>query len=479
MNILVIDVGSSSVRSALVDETGTITGQRQVAFSQARSEGGQVELSAEEIFHLSMTTARSCLEIDPHPRGLAITNQRATSLIWEAASGRALGPVIGWQDLRTLGRCLELKGSGIRLAPNVSATKIEYLLDSFDPDRKRRDLMAGTIDSWLMYRLTGQHITDKTNAGITGLTNPDAGDYNHELLEVLRINETQLPKITAGVLEEHPTATDFGDLPVLAISGDQQASMAGQGTTIEGSAKLTLGTGGMLDMCRGHQPPVSAIRYPEGTFPIVAWSTSSETMWGQEAAMLAAGSCVDWLVTDLQIAHSPAEVQALALSVHDSDGVFFVPALMGLGTPHWDFGARGAVIGATRGTTSAHLARAVLEGVAYRAAELLMAAEVDSGQKVSTLHLDGGMSQNPIVSQTLANAIGRPVEVSDQLEATASGVGMLAWVAARVYDSPTQLAAIARPTQSVEPSGSSQFEKWAKARKRTQEWIPALSTVDF
>jgi glycerol kinase len=249
-----------------------------------------------------------------------------------------------------------------------------------------------------------------------------------------------------------------------------------------GQAKITFGTGGMLDMCTDGAPPETSNRTPEGVFPIVAWSRDGRCTWGVEAIMLSAGSNVQWLVEDLGILSSAAHSHEVAQQCETSDGVVYVPALMGLGTPHWDYGARGTLLGITRGTGRPHITRAVLEGVAHRGADLVAAAEAGTGHAVRSipvLRVDGGMSQNPTFVQALANASGKPVEVSRHTEATTIGAGYLAGLAVGVWGSFDDIAQAWQPERTVEPSGSLDRVQWAEAVRRSQRWIPDLSALDF
>jgi glycerol kinase len=261
--------------------------------------------------------------------------------------------------------------------------------------------------------------------------------------------------------------------------GDQQGSLVGQSCVRPGQAKITFGTGGMLDMCTGAAAPVSSNRTAEGTFPIVAWSRDGQLVWGTEAIMLSAGTNVEWLVTDLGILDNPAQSHEVAAQCDTTEGVVYVPALMGLGTPHWDYGARGTLLGLTRGSGRPQITRAVLEGVAQRGADLVAAAEAQSGYTVPTLRVDGGMSENPTFVQALANATGKPVEVSRHTEATTVGAAYLAGLAVGVWPSLDEIAEAWRPRATVEPNGSLDRAQWADAVQRSRAWIPDLSALDF
>jgi glycerol kinase len=270
-----------------------------------------------------------------------------------------------------------------------------------------------------------------------------------------------------------------GSPPICGIAGDQQASLIGQGCVTPGRAKATFGTGGMLDLCTGARPPTIHGRSPAGTFPIVAWTSGGHVMWGTEAIMLSAGSNVEWLRDDLGIIETAAESHDVAAGCETTDGVVYVPALLGLGTPQWDYGARGTMLGITRGTSRPHFVRAVLEGVAHRGADLLEAAEADSGLPVPALRIDGGMSANPTFVQVLADAIQRPVEVSPVTEATTLGAAFLAGLAIGTWSGMDDIAASWGPARSVEPASTPDRERWADAVRRAGGWIPDLSALDF
>jgi glycerol kinase len=288
-----------------------------------------------------------------------------------------------------------------------------------------------------------------------------------------------LPNIvdSTGVFGE--AAALPGSPPLAALVGDQQASLVGQGCVRPGLAKITFGTGGMLDVCTGSNPPESARRSEHGTFPIVAWSQAGKRTWGAEAIMLSAGTNVDWLRDDLGIIDSAAHSHDVASQCQHTDGVVYVPALMGLGTPHWDYGARGTLLGLTRGSGRPQLVRAVLEGIAHRGADLLEAAEADFGDSIGIIRVDGGMSQNPTFIQALANASDRVIEVSPQTEATTIGAAYLAGLAVGVWGSFDDIAAAWRPSVVVDPTERLDRQQWARAIERARTWIPDLSALDF
>jgi glycerol kinase len=411
---------------------------------------------------------------------VGIANQRGSTIVWQRGTGKPIGPGIGWQDLRTVGRCLDLRGDGFRLAPNASATKLEYLLDAADPQRTRDDLCFGTVDTWVAWTLSGGavHATDASNAAITGLLTADAREWNADVLDALRIPRSALPAVvdSSGVVGAATALS--GAPPIAGLAGDQQASLLGQGCAHTGAAKITFGTGGMLDLVLGTERPEFETRGPAGTFPIVCRRRDGLDTWGLEAIVLTAGTAVEWLRDDLGVIGSAAESHDVARAC-DAGDVWFVPALFGLGTPQWDYGARGTLLGLTRGTSRRELVRAVLEGVAHRGADLLEAAESDSGIAVTRLRVDSGMSDNPTFVQCLADAAQRTVEVSPVREATALGAAFLAGLAVGAWKDEDALAATWSPRAVVHPGRLLDRERWREACRRAERWLPDLSAVEF
>jgi glycerol kinase len=480
LSILVIDLGTSSVRAAVVHPDATVTDEVSRRTLPDSPAAGLVEFDAGAYLRAALECATTVLEAHGEVDAVGITNQRATTIVWDRHSGEPVAPAQGWQDLRTVGDCLVLGAEGYPMAPNLSVTKLANILDAVDPDRQR-DLCFGTPDSWLIWHLTQgvHHVTDLTNAAVWGMLSADGTHFDAPLLERLRIPAAVLPRIvdSTGVLD---AATALpGAPPIAGIAGDQQASLVGQGCVRPGLAKITFGTGGMLDVCLGASRPSFARRGGAGCFPIVAWRRDEQIAWGVEAVMLSAGTNVEWLVEDLGILESADASESVAASVTSTDGVVYVPALLGLGTPHWDYGARGALLGVTRGTTAAHVVRAVLEGVAHRGADLVEAAEADTGATMADLRIDGGMSRNAVFVQALADATGRPVEVSPVKEATTLGAGLLAGLAMGTWSSWDDVAATWAPRSRVEPSGTLDRGRWAEAVRRASAWHPELSALDF
>ena len=479
--ILVLDVGTTSVRAAIVDERLQIVKMARRPSPPATPFPGLVEFDAAELIRVVLDAAAEATDaVGGRIDVVGITNQRASTILWDRSTGEPIAPALGWQDLRTVGECIAARAEhDLTLAPNQSATKVAWLLDHVEGARDR-DLCFGTVDTWLAWSLSGGalHVTDHTNAAVTGLLALDGGDWSGRVLDLLGVPAGLLPRLTdsSGVVGE-ATALP-GSPPIACLVGDQQASLVGQGCVEPGMAKITFGTGGMLDVCGGTDAPASAKRSEHGTYPIVAWSREGSLTWGAEAIMLSAGTNVEWLRDDLGLITDSAESHDVASSVEGSDGVLYVPALLGLGTPHWDYGARGTLLGLTRGTTRAHVVRAVLEGIAHRGADMVDATEADTGLSIAALRVDGGMSANPTFTQALADATGRPVEVSPVIEATTLGAAFLAGLAVGVWSDITDADRSWTPARVDEPATPLDRDAWSRAVDRALAWYPELSALD-
>ncbi len=480
--ILVVDVGTSGIRALVLRPDGTTAHEHHERVLPDSPAPGLVEFDPTAIAEVARRLWGRVVEEAGSVDAVAVTAQRASTVVWDARSGAPLGPGLGWQDLRTVGRCLELRADGIPVAPNQTATKAEWLLANLDADVDPDQVRVGTVDSWIVWHLTGgaAHVTDLTNAGVTGLYDVARDCWDPALLDRLAIPPTAMPTVvdTHGELAE---ALEVAGSPsVAALIGDQQASLVGQGCVRAGDAKITFGTGAMLDLCLAEPPrPSAAGSLPGGTYPIVTRRAGDRTEFGLEAVMLAAGSAVEWLSDGLGIIDDPAASADLAATVEDADGVVFVPSLSGTGTPDWDHGARGLLVGVTRGTTRAHVVRAVLEGVAHRGADLVDAAEEATGESIVTVRVDGGMSANPVFVQALADATQRPVDVSAEREATALGAGLLAGVATGTWPTLEDAVSARRPPTTVEPHRMLDRGRFAEARSRAGGWVPSLSALDL
>ena len=477
--ILVVDVGTSGVRASVVRPDAAVTAVHYRQILPDSPAPGLVEFDPRTMAEAALGVARAALAEGGPVVAVGVTNQRASAVVWDRASGEPVGPGLGWQDLRTVGDCLVWQAQGLRFAPNESATKFAHLLDAADPER-RRDLCCGTVDAWLAWALSGGelHVTDLSNAAVTGLVVPDGRDWDDKVLDALRIPRAALPTIVDSTGALGPASALPGAPPLAALVGDQQASLVGQGCLRPGLAKITFGTGGMLDVCVGPERPAFARQGGHGTFPIVAWRAGGAATWGVEAIMLAAGANVEWL-RDLGVIDSAEQSDEVAAACETADGVVYVPALLGLGTPRWDYGARGTLLGVTRGTGRPQLVRAVLEGVAQRGADLVEAAEADTGLVLDRLRVDGGMSGNATFVQTVADACGRPVEVSPEREATTLGAGFLAGLAEGTWAGWDELAAMWRPRAVVEPRRALDRDRWRDAVDRAAGWEPDLSAISF
>jgi glycerol kinase len=481
VSVLVVDVGTSGVRAGLVQPDASVVHVHHRALPPSTPFPGLVEFDAAELATVVVGLATAARAAGGAVDAVGITNQRASTVLWDRQTGQPVAPAIGWQDLRTVFDCLTIASEhGIRLAPNQSATKLAALLNTHDPDRSR-DLCFGTVDTWVAWTLSGGrlHVTDHSNAAVTGLLDDGAQDWSDRVLDALRIPRSVLPTIVDSCGAVGEAVAIEGHPPIAAIIGDQQGSLVGQGCVEPGLTKVTFGTGGMLDTCIGPSAPATARRHPHGTFPIVAWSRGGQLTWGAEAVMLSAGTNIEWLVEDLGLLAEPAESHTVASACEDAGGVVYVPALLGLGTPRWDFGARGTLLGLTRGTGRPQLVRAVLEGVAQRGADLVEAAEADTGLTIESLRVDGGMSSNPTFLQALADAAQRPVEVSPVVEATTLGAGLLAGLAMSMLSDIDDIARSWRPRTVVEPGAPLDRERWAAAVERAAGWMPELSSLDF
>lgn len=479
MRVLVIDVGTSGVRAAVVEPGRGVTISHRTEVLPQSPAPGLVEFDAAAMAAAVLDLATRAVDEAGAVDAVGIANQRGSTVVWDRSTGEPVGPGLGWQDLRTVGDCLVLGAEGYRLAPNVTATKAMHLLDLADPDRGR-DLCIGTVDSWVAWVISGgtEHLTDTTNVALTGMRTDDQLAWHRPLLDRLRVDERSLPRVVDSIGVAGTAAALPGAPPIAGILGDQQASLLGQGCVRAGQAKITFGTGGMLDLCLDERAPF-ATQGSGGTFPIVARSRDGVRSWGIEAIMLAAGTNIEWLRDDLQLIATAAESHDVAARCEDSGGVAYVPALLGLGTPTWDYGARGALLGLTRGSGRPQIVRAVLEGVAQRAADLVEAAETDGGVPIPVLRVDGGMTANPTFVQALADATGRPVEVSAEREATTIGAAYAAGLAIGAWDTDEDIAAEWAPAQTVDPVGSFDRERWADTLRRAAAWFPDLSAISF
>lgn len=485
---LVIDVGTTGLRAAIVDERLRILHFEYRANPPAVPFDGLVEFDATKLAELVLDAARAALDrLDGPVDAVGITNQRASTVVWDRRTGEPVGPGLGWQDLRTITECIVARAEhGWTVAPNQSITKLAWLLQNA-PEAAGRDLCFGTLDSWIAWTMTDGaiHVSDGTNMSTTttGMRIADGTAWSAERLAYFGIEESLLPRVvdSAGVVG-YATALPGGP-PIAALVGDQQASLIGQACVRPGTAKLTLGTGGMLDLVTEAAAPTEICRNAAGTYAVPTWQLDGRLTWGVEGIMLSAGTNVEWLRDDLRIIESSAESHDVALGCADTGGVVYVPALLGLGTPAWDYGARGTLLGLTRGTERSHIVRAVLEGVAHRCADMVEAARVDTGITIDVIRLDGGMSQNPTLVQAVADATGVAIEVSPTTEATTTGAAFLAGLGVGVWHDVTDVAPLWTPATSTTPDHdvdrAEGRRRWRDALARAGEWYPDLSALEF
>ena len=503
--VLVIDVGTSGLRAALVDGDGKIVDYHHVAQTPSTPSPGLVEFDAMQMYRASVEAAGIVVQRNTqcHVAALGIANQRASVVAWDARTGEPTGPALGWQDLRTVIECITAKSEhGLSIAPNQTATKAAWLISNHAANTPPDALRLGTIDAWLTWKLSGgaAFVTDHTNAAVTGLVDVHTVDWDARVCAIFGVPVGCLPRVVpsrevVGHVTGHP---GLDGIALAARVGDQQSSLVGQGCTAPGRTKITFGTGGMLDMYTGSVGPTEAVRTHHGTFPIVAFSLDGsldgaerDIHWGTEAVMLSAGTNVEWLCTDMGLITTPQQSDEIARTVSNTAGVSYVPALLGLGTPDWDYGARGTLTGLTRGTNRAHIVRAVLEGIAHRGADLLDAAVAEAGARgvpaPTSLRIDGGMSRNATFVQMFADATGKSVDVSPVAEATTLGAAFLAGSARdtdAVWSSLEEATATAVPATRVTPSTDSATraasrDEWARPLASSRAWIPDLTALDF
>jgi glycerol kinase len=494
--ILALDQGTTSSRAIVFEGGGGILGMAQQELTQVYPHSGWVEQDPEEIWSTQIATARAALEqagiAASDIAGIGITNQRETTILWERATGRPLANAIVWQDRRTALLCEQLKSQGLEalftgrtgllLDAYFSGTKLGWLLDNVDGARTRAqkgELAFGTVDSWLVWKLTGgrEHVTDVTNASRTLMFNIHNRDWDDKLLGLLRVPRGLMPRVVAssGVLAETDAALLGRSLPIAGMAGDQQAALFGQQCTRPGMVKNTYGTGCFMLMNTGARPVESRHRL----LSTVAWDIGKGVEFALEGSVFTAGATVQWLRDGLGIIQSSSQVEALARSVPDNGGVFFVPALTGLGAPHWDPHARGTITGLSRGTTGGHIARAALESIAYQTADVLAAMHADSGIAVSELRVDGGATQNDLLMQFQADLLGVPVARPKVYETTALGAAYLAGLATGFWPEAGDLQTQWKLDRRFEPAMQASERAalratWSKAVKRSLGWTDMI-----
>jgi len=457
-HVLAIDQGTTGSTCLVVGEDGQITGRGYREITQHFPQPGWVEHDPAEILARTIAAAREAiLQADVKPDAIGITNQRETVVLWDRATGEAVAPAIVWQDRRTAARCRELSPraaeitalTGLPVDPYFSATKLEFLLGD-EKLRKRAengDLAAGTIDSWLIWRLTGGkvHATDPTNASRTLLYDIGARDWSDSLCSIFHVPRAILPSV-------RPSSGDFGvalgehfgaEIPILGVAGDQQAALFGQGCWQAGEAKNTYGTGAFLLLNTGDIRAVPNA----GLLTTVACNEKGEYAYALEGSIFIAGAAVQWLRDGLGLVEAASEAGELAASLDSNEGVYFVPALAGLGAPHWEPEARGTITGLTRGSSSAHLARAAIEAMAFGTADVFDAMRAQSGVPFERLRVDGGAAVNDWLMQFQSDILGVPIERPRMVETTAFGAAGLAGIAAHVWRDASEYLSVREYTR--------------------------------
>ncbi len=490
--ILALDQGTTSSRALVFDAAGRIMGLGQRELPQIYPQPGWVEQDPETIWATQLATAREALgQAGLAARDVAaigITNQRETTVVWERATGRPIANAIVWQDRRTAARCEQLRADGLEglfqsrtglvLDAYFSGTKLAWILDHVPGARaraERGELAFGTVDAWLIWKLTGGrvHATDASNASRTLLYDIRARGWSDELLSSIGVPRAVLPTVCAssGVVAETDADVLGASIPIAGIAGDQQAALFGQRCITPGRVKNTYGTGCFMLMHTGEVVPESR----HNLLATVAWQVDGRTEYALEGSVFIAGAAVQWLRDGLGLIGHAAEVEALAASVPDTDGVYFVPAFTGLGAPHWDPHARGTVCGITRGTTRAHLARAALEAIAFQTSDILDCMRADAGIELADLRVDGGATRNNLLMQFQADLLGAPVVRASNPEATAMGAAMLAGLAVGTWPDTAALDALWRTEKTFVPAMERSrvdrmTARWHAAVERAKGW---------
>jgi glycerol kinase len=490
--ILALDQGTTSSRAIVFNERGEKLSQAQLALPQIFPQAGWVEHDAEVLWSLQLQVARDAIEQAGISAGelaaVGVTNQRETVVIWDRTTGVPIHNAIVWQDRRTAETCDALVAAGhddfvrartgLGIDPYFSASKIAWMLDHVEGARARAEageLLAGTIDTWLIWKLTegAVHVTDCTNASRTQLLDLSTGCWDAELARIFRVPLTLMPQVvrSSEVVGSTSAAVLGAAVPIGSACGDQQAALVGNGGFEAGDAKATFGTGIFALMHTGGR------RVESRTLAVtMAAQTGPALQYALEGSIFMGGAVIQWLVEGLELADSPQAVQALAETVPDSNGVVFVPALTGLGAPEWDPYARGAIFGLTRGAKAAHIARAGMEAIPLQVGDLICAMAKDSGRDIPSLRVDGGVTVNELVMQTLADVLGIPVDRALIAESTALGAAYLAGLAVGVYAGPSDLPVLRGISKTFAPDAEAVVRladlrvRWAEAVKRSMRW---------
>jgi len=479
--ILAIDQGTTGTTCLVFDREGRVCGRAYSEFEQFFPQPGWVEHDANEIWEVTRRVAAEAIA-DAGTEGskldaIGITNQRETVVAWDPRTGEPVHRALVWQDRRTAGRCDELKEvgheplvrerTGLTIDPYFSGTKIEWLLRNAEGAERA---VFGTVDSWLLFKLTGRHATDYTNASRTMLFDIRKLGWDEELCGLLGVDPARLPEPLPSSCVFGTTSEFGGEVPVAGVAGDQQAALFGQACHHPGMAKNTYGTGSFVLLNSGPEPP----QVPDGLLATVAWGLDDEVSYALEASIFVTGAAVQWLRDGLGIISEAGETEALAASLESNDGVYFVPALTGLGSPYWDPYARGTIVGLTRGSGRAHLARAALEAIAYETVDAVRAQEAACGERLELLRADGGATVNRWLMQFQADVLGAPVSVPEIAETTALGAAYLAGIATGAW-SLEEVSAMWREADRYEPrmeeaQRQQLLADWARALERSRGW---------
>jgi glycerol kinase len=488
--LLALDQGTTSSRALVIEYSGKVVAVAQKEFTQIFPQPGWVEHDANEIWASQLGVAADAVATaNIHPRDIAaigITNQRETAVIWDRKTGDPIFNAVVWQDRRTASFCDQMRADGLEslvqektglvIDAYFSGTKVRWMLDNVPGARERAErgeLAFGTIDSWLIWKLTDGHVhvTDETNASRTMFFNIHAREWDDELLKVLNVPRAILPVVRSSSEIYGETVGTLEGIPIAGIAGDQQAALFGQMCAKPGMVKNTYGTGCFMLMNTGSKPITSRNKL----LTTIGWRQGGQTDYALEGSVFVAGAVVQWLRDGLGIIRTAPEIEALAGSVPDNGDVYLVPAFAGLGAPHWDAYARGVIVGLTRGTTAAHIARSALEGIAFQVGDILSAMEADSGIQLAELRVDGGASRNNLLMQFQANLLGVPVVRARNTETTAMGAAYLAGLAVDLYKSKDELASQWASDRIFEPAISDDERaglrsRWHEALERSRAW---------
>ncbi len=488
--IISLDQGTTSSRAILFNKKGEIVDISQKEFQQIYPKSGWVEHDPQEIWSSQLAVftevlAKSKTKLESI-KGIGITNQRETTIVWNKRTGVPIYNAIVWQDRRTADYCAELiaKGhldkvqekTGLLIDSYFSATKIKWILDHVKGARKlaeRNELAFGTVDSWLIWNLTDGkvHVTDVSNASRTMLYNINTLEWDKDLLALFDIPASILPEVKSSSEIYGETSTELGSksIPIAGIAGDQQAALFGQMCLKKGMAKNTYGTGCFLLMNVGNKP----VKSENKLVTTIGWKIGKDVVYALEGSVFIGGAVVQWLRDELKIIKKSSDIEALATSVEDTDGVYLVPAFAGLGAPHWDANARGTLFGISRGTSDAHIARAALESIAYQTYDILKAMEADSKTKIKELRVDGGATQNNFLIQFQADILNSTVVKPEITETTAMGAAFLAGLAVGFWKDVKELEELWKEDKRISPKKSSKLKEYIAS------WNRAVNAVKY